>query len=127
MLPVASFGSKTRDPTAFDGMPSLNGFQLGVAARALVVFQTPPPAAAINTVQLAALQFGATAMAVARPEKIVPCEAPVDSDATSADAGTPLGPTSFHFAEDGAGAVSSSVFAALAAFVRTASVITVFG
>ena len=107
-------------------MPALTAFQLGVAARALVVFQTPPPAAATNTVQLPALQFGATAMAVVRPEKIVPVEAPVDSDATSADAGTPLGPTSFHFAEGGAD-VLSSVFAAFEAFVRTTSVMTVFG
>jgi len=107
-------------------MPSLTGFQLGVAARALVVFQTPPPAAAINTVQLAALQFGATAMAVARPEKIVPVVAPVDSDATSADAGTPFGPTSFHFCEGGADVLSTAL-AALAAFVRTTSVMKAFG
>jgi hypothetical protein len=40
------------------------------------------------------LHVGETAIAVPRPEKIVPAEAPVDSDATSASAGTPLGPTS---------------------------------
>ena len=107
-------------------MPSLTGFQLGVAARALVVFQTPPPAAAINTVQLAALQFGATAMAVARPEKIVPVKAPVDSDATKAEAGTPLGPTSFHFCEGGAD-VLATVCAAFSAFVRAVFVMKVFG
>ena len=107
-------------------MPSLFGFQVGVAARALEVFHIPPPAAPINMVQLAGLPFGATAIAVARPEKIVPAEAPVDSDATKASAGTPLGPTSCH-ACDGAAAILSSAFAALAAFVRWTSAITVFG
>jgi hypothetical protein len=81
---------------AFEGMPLLDGLQLGLDARALLVFQTPPPAAPMKTVQLDRLQFGATAIAVARPEKIVPAVAPVDSDETSASAGTPLGPSSVH-------------------------------
>jgi hypothetical protein len=54
---------------AFEGMPLLTELQLGLDARALVVFHTPPPAAPMKTVQpLDALQFGATAIAVARPE-----------------------------------------------------------
>jgi hypothetical protein len=51
----------------------------------------------MKTVQLDRLQLGATAIAVVRPEKIVPAEAPVDSDATWASAGTPLGPSCCQF------------------------------
>src|SRR5437870_7488847 len=72
---------------AFDAILLFAGLQLGLAARALVVFHTPPPAAPMKTVQLDRLQFGSTAIAVSRPEKIVPAVAPVDSDATSASAG----------------------------------------
>ena len=45
--------------------------QLGVAAYALFVRQTPPPAAAAQTVQLlVAEQLGSTARAVIRPEVV---------------------------------------------------------
>src|SRR5207248_8701579 len=93
MFPVAS---NTIEPMAFEGIPLLDGVHVGVAARALVVFQTPPPAAPMKTVQVAAVQFGATPIAVVRPEKIVPAVAAVDSPATRASAGTPLGPSSVH-------------------------------
>src|SRR6266446_4317694 len=78
----------------FDAIPLFDGLQLGLDARALVVFHTPPPAAPMKTLQLdgPAVQFGSTAIAVVRPEKIVPAVAPVDSDATRASAGTPNGP-----------------------------------
>src|SRR5213595_2476658 len=62
MFPVAS---NTIEPMAFEGIPLLDGVHVGVAARALVVFHTPPPAAPMKTVQVAAVQFGATAIAVA--------------------------------------------------------------
>src|SRR5437588_5061922 len=78
-------------------MPLLDGCQFGCDASALSACQTPPPAEPIKTAQLKAVQFGATAIAVARPEKIVPAVAPVDSEATKADAGTPLGPSSCQF------------------------------
>ena len=87
-----SVGSKTNDPIAFEGMLLFTEVQAGLDARALVVFHTPPPAAPMKTVQLDKLQCGATAIAVARPEKIVPVVAPVDSDETRASAGTPFGP-----------------------------------
>jgi hypothetical protein len=56
------------EPMAFDGIPLLVELQVGVDARALLVFHTPPPAAPMKTVQLERLQFGATAIAVVRPE-----------------------------------------------------------
>src|ERR1700746_43880 len=79
---------------ALDGMPLLADCQFGCGARALLACQTPPPAAPTKIAQLVGLQFGATAIAVARPEKIVPTVPPVDSDATRASAGTPNGPIS---------------------------------
>ena len=91
-----SVGSNASEPIAFDGMPLLTEVQVGLDARGLVVFHTPPPAAPINTVQLDELQVGDTAIAVARPEKTVPAVAPVDSDETRASAGTPFGPSAIH-------------------------------
>jgi hypothetical protein len=92
-------GSNTIEPMAFEGIPLFAGVQLGLEARALVVFHTPPPAAPMKTVQLVAgLQFGATAIAVVRPEKIVGEVPAVDSLATRLDAGTPLGPSSTQLA-----------------------------
>src|SRR6476620_5401309 len=79
---------------ALDGIPLLAGCQFGCGASALSACHTPPPAAPIKIAQLCKVQFGATAIAVARPEKIVPAVAPVDSDATRASAGTPCGPSS---------------------------------
>jgi hypothetical protein len=107
-------------------MPSLDGLQLGLDARALVVFHTPPPAAPMKTVQLDAVQVGDTAIAVARPEKIVPAVAPVDSLATRASAGTPLGPTSVQLAAM-AGARLVIALAALAAVSCWAASIHFFG
>ena len=52
----------------------------------------------MKTVQLAKLQFGSTAIAVVRPEKIVPVVPAVDSLTTRPDAGTPLGPRSTQLA-----------------------------
>ena len=80
------------------GIPLFTGLQLGLDARALLVFHTPPPAAPMKTVQLDGVQVGTTAIAVVRPEKIVAAVPPVDSPATRADAGTPLGPSSCQFA-----------------------------
>ena len=60
------------------------------------------------------LQFGSTAIAVARPEKTVPAVAPVDSDETSASAGTPFGPRFSQLAAV-AGAKIEIALAALAA------------
>src|SRR4029450_10893439 len=94
-------------PMAFDGIPLFAGVQVGVAARAFVVFHTPPPAAPIKTAQLAGLQVGATAIAVARPEKTVPEVPPVDSLTTRLDAGTPFGPSGAQ-GPTGAGAGDSS-------------------
>ena len=99
---------------AFEAMPLLDGVQVGLDARALVVFHTPPPAVPMKTVQLDGMQLGATAIAVPRPEKIVPAVAPVDSLATSASAETPLGPISVQFAGV-AGARFEIAVAALAA------------
>jgi len=67
-LPLVSFGSNAIEPMAFDAIPLFAGLQLGLEARALLVFHTPPPAAPMKTVQLDELQFGATAIAVVRPE-----------------------------------------------------------
>jgi hypothetical protein len=92
VFPVASVGSKIMEPMAFESMPLLEGVQLGVDASALLVFHTPPPAAPIKTVQLAWLQVGDTAIAVARPLKKVAEVPAVDSLTTVLDAGTPLGP-----------------------------------
>src|SRR5207244_1005440 len=82
-----SFGSNTIEPMAFDSIPLLAGLQLGLDARALLVFHTPPPAAPMKTVQLDGVQVGTTAIAVVRPEKIVAAVPPVDSPATRAEAG----------------------------------------
>src|SRR5580704_7876887 len=75
-------------------MPLLEGCQFKFEASALSASHTPPPAAPMKILQSPAWQLGETAIAVARPEKIVPVVAPVDSEATKASAGTPLGPTS---------------------------------
>src|SRR6266571_8504366 len=83
---------------AFDSIPLFAGLQLGLDTRALVVFHTPPPAAPMKTVQLTVLQFGSTAIAVVRPEKIVGEVPAVDSLTTVLDAGTPLGPSSCQLA-----------------------------
>src|SRR4030095_11221896 len=111
---------------AFDGIPVFAGVQLGVGAVALLVFHTPPPAAPMKTVQLDALQFGSTAIAVARPEKIVPAVAPVDSDETRASAGTPLRPISVHSAAQ-AGDRAAIASAAFAAVICCAASIHFFG
>ncbi len=111
---------------AFEGIPLLDGLQLGLAARALVVFHTPPPAAPMKTVQLAKLQFGATAIAVVRPEKIVAAVPAVDSLTTVLEAGTPFGPSACQLAA-AAGAIWLSTFAALAAPLRWGSAINLFG
>ena len=52
----------------------------------------------MKTVQLAAVQLGATAIAVVRPEKIVGEVPARDSLTTRPDAGTPLGPSSTQLA-----------------------------
>src|ERR1700736_5773002 len=63
-------GSTRSDPIAF--VPKLfdKNFHDGVVARALSVRQIPPPAAPTQRRQLLALQFGAMASAVMRPEVI---------------------------------------------------------
>ena len=99
---------------AFEGMPLFTGLQLGVDARALLVFHTPPPAAPIKTAQLLELQVGATAIAVVRPPKTVAEVPAVDSLTTMASAGTPLGPRFCQFAGVAAGrfAIALAAFAA---------------
>ena len=111
---------------ALDGIPLLDGCQFGCGASALSACQTPPPAAPMKIAQLSAVQFGATAIAVARPEKIVPAVAPVDSDATRASAGTPCGPTSCQlvFLPPGSLAIA---FAEFDAAVRWATAIDLAG
>src|SRR5205823_7760718 len=126
VLPVVSVGSNASEPIAFDRMPLLTEVQVGLDARGLVVFHTPPPAAPINTVQLDELQVGDTAIAVARPEKTVPAVAPVDSDETRSSAGTPLGPSSVH-AVARAGARFAIAFAAFAAAICWAASIHFLG
>ena len=111
---------------AFEGISSFAGAQLGLAARALVVFHTPPPAAPMNTVQLGAAQLGATAIAVARPEKIVAAVPAVDSFTTVLDAGTPLGPSSCQRTAL-AGPCALTALAALAAPLRCASAMNLLG
>src|SRR6188474_23970 len=79
---------------AFEAMPFPDGCQLGSGASALSASQTPPPAAPMKILQSFARHVGEIASAVVRPEKNTPTEPPVDSDATCAEAGTPLGPSS---------------------------------
>src|SRR5258708_26258776 len=93
-------------------MPLFDGLQLGVDARTLVVFHTPPPAAPMKTTQLLELQVGATAIAVVRPPKTVAEVPAVDSLTTMASAGTPLGPSSCQFV----GVLGGRVAIACAAF-----------
>src|SRR5439155_21965031 len=107
-------------PMAFEGISSFAGAQLGLAARALVVFHTPPPAAPMNTVQLGAAQLGATAIAVARPEKIVAAVPAVDSLTTVLDAGTPLGPSSCQLAATSGEAMAFAVVSMAVAAVWAA-------
>src|SRR5512135_3203163 len=68
VLLFGSFGSKTIEPMAFEGMPLPDGRQFGCGSSALSVSQTPPPAVPMNIAHSSAVQFGATAIAVARPE-----------------------------------------------------------
>src|SRR5437868_6454863 len=126
VLPVVSVGSNASEPIAFDGMPLLTEVQVGLDARALVVFHTPPPAAPINTVQLDVVQVADTAIAVARPEKTVPAVAPVDSDETRASAGTPFGPR-FTQPVDAAGVRFEIAWAAFAAATCRAASIDFLG
>src|SRR4029077_16896790 len=114
------------EPIALDGIPLLDGCQFGCGEGALSACQTPPPAAPMKIAQLCGLQFGAIAIAVARPEKIVPAVAPVDSDATRASAGTPLGPTSCQLVLLPPGSLPIA-FAALKAFTCCAAAIDLAG
>src|SRR5580765_2908563 len=99
---------------ALDGIPFPDGCQFSCDASALSASQTPPPAAPMKILQSPAWQSGEMAIAVVRPEKIVPVLAPVDSEATSAEAGTPPGPTScqFVFLPPGSLAMAFAAFAA---------------
>src|SRR5260370_3266831 len=82
----------------------------------------------MNTVQLTALQFGSTAIAVVRPEKIVGEVLAVDWLTTSADAFTPYGPRDCQLTGSGIrGACVLSFLAAPWAPFRWASPIKVFG
>src|SRR2546429_9171167 len=103
-------------------MPLFDGCQFGCEASALSACQTPPPAVPMKTAQLKAVQFGATAIAVVRPEKIVPAVAPVDSDATKASAETPLGPTSCQFVCLPPGSLAMALAAFAAAFCCAAAI-----
>src|SRR6478752_9080929 len=80
-------------------MPLPEGRQFGCAASALSASHTPPPAAPMKILQSFAWHAGEIAMAVVRPAKRTPTEPPVDSDATSPEAGTPAGPSSCQFAD----------------------------
>jgi len=53
------------------GSEAPGGVQVGFAARASDVRQTPPPAAPTHTRQEVAEQAGSTAIAVTRPEFVV--------------------------------------------------------
>ena len=89
-----SFGSYAIEPIALEGIAPLDTTHFGFLLMALVVDQTPPPAAPTSIGQAFAVQAGETASAVVRPENTVPVVAAVDSLATVAEAGTPCGPTS---------------------------------
>src|SRR5262249_56671789 len=126
VFPLGSVESKITEPIALEGMPLFDGCQFGCGSSALSACQTPPPAAPMKIAQLNAVQFGWTAIAVARPEKIVPALAPVDSDATKASAGTPLGPSSCQFVFLPPGSLAIA-FAAFDADICCAAAIEVAG
>lgn len=80
----------------------------------------------MKTVQLSWLQFGATAIAVVRPLKIVGEVPAVDSLTTVADAGTPFGPMLCQLAAVPLGSLLRTL-AAFAAPFRSASAMKVLG
>src|SRR5436189_3477092 len=61
-------GSIAIEPIALDAGPFHASVHAGVAARASVVFQMPPPAAPPYSTQLPETQVGAIAIAATRPE-----------------------------------------------------------
>src|SRR5690349_15101162 len=71
VLPVESVGSTISDPNAFVGRSDGGAIQVGCAASASLVRQMPPPAAATQSRQLCAPQFGSIASAVTRPDSWV--------------------------------------------------------
>ena len=71
VLPEASLGSTTSEPSALVGRPAVTACHVGCGSRPLFVRQMPPPAAATHTRQPEpAPQFWSMASAVMRPEVI---------------------------------------------------------
>src|SRR5207302_7757542 len=66
VFPLGSLGSATSEPTEFRARPPSSQVQLGFAARASFVRQTPPPAVPTQSRQFPATQVGATTIAVSR-------------------------------------------------------------
>src|SRR2546421_3631637 len=66
VFPLESLGSATSEPTEFSARPPSSHFQVGLAARAFSVRQTPPPAVPTQRRQLPGTHVGATTSAVSR-------------------------------------------------------------
>src|ERR1700682_2947534 len=66
VFPVGSFGSMVSAPTEFCAMPLVTYVQVGFAASALLVRQTPLPAVPAHSLQLPGVHVGATTNAVTR-------------------------------------------------------------
>src|SRR5262245_3381409 len=66
VLPVGSLGAAVSAPTEFCAIPPVRYVQLGSAARASSVRQTPPPETPAHSRQLPGTQVGAITRAVVR-------------------------------------------------------------